>query len=60
MPSATWVVVHHHGWYTGTGLLKIGSIVPNATDTTVYRGNRKKTASHRMPGSANDGQNHRG
>jgi hypothetical protein len=54
------VVVHHHGWYTGTGLLKIGSIVPNATDTTVYRGNRKKTASHRIPGSANDGQNHRG
>ena len=28
------VKLHHHGWYTGSGVRKNGSTVPNATETT--------------------------
>jgi hypothetical protein len=33
IPSETCDVVHHHGWYTGSGLRNTGSTVPNATET---------------------------
>src|SRR5215467_8337747 len=47
------------GFQIGTGWLKIGSVVPNATATTAYVGTRKSRISQTTPGEANDGQNQR-
>src|ERR1700752_5157517 len=48
-----------NGSQIGTGLLKIGSVVPNATASTAYVGTRKSSTSQAAPGNANAGHNQR-